>query len=1178
MKLSTSFKLLLIAMILCFSEISEAQWQSTGLNGGNVTHSTSSNGAMYLVTNNKVLHRSTDNGSNWAPIYMSNDESEFGQIYSIDAHENAVWLAHYFSIAGSTDNGNTWPHSYSVGGCPCDVIAYLDGFWMLIDECAQVHRSSDNGMNWAIISHIDASNFPSAFNGLASKNSKVFLTNRNGEMLMSSNHGTNWSLLLDSGNVLSFTSVFSTDSALFVCVSGKGLLRSGDDGNSWSYSNQGLSLTNVNYVMQYGNSVYCSGFGKVFRSEDNGITWTEFSNGLPLSNITSMMIGSGEIFATLYGAGLYSSANNGETWSDQNQGFEGREVNSFVEAVDQHIACTNDSRLFRTNEEEFDWSESVNGLTGASKNRVCVNNSVLFCAASDNVYRSNDLGNSWNAIGPVSANYIDMAVSGSFVFVITYNKLYRTSNNGSSWELSQSGIPSSYQFAHISSTGAEVFVTGSYSVYRSTNSGVNWNAITPPDPYAFYINQFARCGDALYASSESLGLLKSINDGNNWTRIDLGYGSGASYSVLSHQCKLFVGHENGISYSYDNGRTWQLMNEGLPPMKKTTFVGFMVNSIYSSMATGGFYLRPLSQFPSPSDDVGVQYISSPKHDSLYLVNCQAGAVVIPEAMIANFVSSNQFEPFSIHCEISYENTVVYSDSTQDTIGANSFHKVTFAPFNVEPYTFTDDSSKTYKVRVWTSLANDEVRQNDTSSSALKTSNPPGYGFSQNSNYYFLNSSNELSCAPEQPQYSFMDTTGSVTLISNGVPAVPFTQYNSFYFCGSYRLPDVLPAGKRFKFFGVCYDTVFISTTGVIGFGSVSLSRMNTPTPISIPSISAPYPAIFPFWYWINFSDPEPSGRNLKYKISGNNFILTFDRVPLYNTVIDQNDYVSFQVVLGLSNDCGGENGKITVLYNLEASGSTFINHYLNNNLNAMTVGIQNQTGMTGLTYRRSETNHSLTVPGPLFDNLSTDNPGSLAVEFGQINEVLPVELISFTSEVEKNDVTLKWSVSNEIDNAGFDIERRTVTDNSNAGWQKAGYVAGKGNYNGLTDYTFEDKGLPSGRFSYRLKQIDFNGNYINYELGGTVSIGVPDRFRLEQNYPNPFNPKTTIDYEVPYNSSVTIKLFDLSGREIRSVVNELKSAGYYSVTLESSELASGVYMYVMNAGNFVDSRKMIVIK
>ncbi len=1176
MKSTIIFKLSLLLILLCCNSISFAQWQITGLKGGNITHSSSSNNIMFIATNDKVLHRSTDSGNNWMPIYRSDSELEFGQIFSVESHQNTVWLTHFFHSVGSTNNGTTWPLTFGIG-CPNDVLANLDGIWLLIDDCAQVYRSTDNGLNWVMISHIQASNYPYAFNGLASKSSKIFLSNRNGEILMSSNYGTNWSLLLDSGNVLSFTSVFSTDSALFVCVSGKGLLRSTDDGISWNYSNQGLSLVNLNYVLQSGNFVYCSGFGKVFRSDNFGNNWIETSDGLPQSTISSMVLNSGEIFACMSGAGLYSSTNSGASWIDHNQGFAGREVNSIVETDDYMIACTNDNSIFRSSDNGLNWTLSANGLPAGSKNRMRIKDGILFCAASDNVYLSSDQGDSWSSIGPVSADYIDMAVSGPFVCAITYNKLYRTSNNGTSWELAQSGIHSNYQFSHISATSGEMFVTGSNSVYRSTNSGSNWSSITPPDPNSHYINQFARCGNALYASSESMGLFRSVNNGTNWTKVNLGTGSGAAHSVFSNQCILFAGHDNGISYSYNNGISWQLMNEGLPQMKKSGLVEVLGNSVYSSMITGGFYERNLSEFPAVINDVGVQYISSPKYDSLYLVNCQNGALIVPEAMISNFTSSNQFVPFSIHFEVSYENIVVHADSVQDTIGANSFHKVTFAPFNVQPYSFTDDLSKTFKVRVWTSLPTDEVRSNDTSSTELKTSNP-GYGFSQNSNYYFLNSSIDLSCVPEQPQYTFMDTTGSVTLISSGVPVVPFTQYNSFYFCGSYRLRDVLPSGKRFKFFGVCYDTINVSTTGVIGFGSVSLSRMNTPTPVNIPTTSAPFPAIFPFWYWMNYNDPEPSGRNLKYKISGNNFILTFDRFPLYNTVIDQNDFVSFQVVLGLGDDCSGENGKITVLYNLEGSGSTFINNYLNNNLNAMTVGIQDNTGLKGLTYRRSETNHSITVPGPLFDNLSADSPASLALEFGQINEVLPVELLSFDSEVQGNDVSLRWSSEGEIDNAGFDIERKVFADNGFTDWLKIGFIAGNGNYSGQTYYIFEDKGLSSGKYNYRLKQIDFNGNYKYYELSATVSVGVPNKFELEQNYPNPFNPLTTIEYQIPNNSNVIIKLFDLSGREVKTLVNEAKQAGYYSVVLESSDLSSGVYFYRMSAGSFVSSRKLMILK
>ncbi|HMQ69936.1 MAG TPA: T9SS type A sorting domain-containing protein, partial [Ignavibacteria bacterium] len=129
---------------------------------------------------------------------------------------------------------------------------------------------------------------------------------------------------------------------------------------------------------------------------------------------------------------------------------------------------------------------------------------------------------------------------------------------------------------------------------------------------------------------------------------------------------------------------------------------------------------------------------------------------------------------------------------------------------------------------------------------------------------------------------------------------------------------------------------------------------------------------------------------------------------------------------------------------------------------------------------------------------------------------------------------------------------------------------------------FEDKDLVSGKYKYRLKQTDYNGNFEYFNLTEEVVIGIPDKFSLGQNYPNPFNPVTKISYEIPYDSKVSLKIFDISGREIRTLVDEYKAAGYYTIDLNASGLASGIYFYRIsaegNGNSFTAVKKMMVLK
>ncbi|MBK9334562.1 MAG: VCBS repeat-containing protein [Ignavibacteria bacterium] len=191
---------------------------------------------------------------------------------------------------------------------------------------------------------------------------------------------------------------------------------------------------------------------------------------------------------------------------------------------------------------------------------------------------------------------------------------------------------------------------------------------------------------------------------------------------------------------------------------------------------------------------------------------------------------------------------------------------------------------------------------------------------------------------------------------------------------------------------------------------------------------------------------------------------------------------------------------------------------------------------------------------------------------------LPVELSSFTSSVNLNSVKLNWSTSLEQNNSGFEIQRSDNDDAGQEAWKKAGFVNGAGNSSSQNNYTYEDKNLSSGKYKYRLKQIDFNGGYEYFMLTGEAVIGIPSSTELQQNYPNPFNPVTNISYRLSESGFVTLKVFDNSGREVKTLVNEYKEAGYYKAVFDGNGLASGIYFYKLSADNFNQTKKLSLVK
>ncbi|MBA3707069.1 MAG: T9SS type A sorting domain-containing protein, partial [Bacteroidetes bacterium] len=197
------------------------------------------------------------------------------------------------------------------------------------------------------------------------------------------------------------------------------------------------------------------------------------------------------------------------------------------------------------------------------------------------------------------------------------------------------------------------------------------------------------------------------------------------------------------------------------------------------------------------------------------------------------------------------------------------------------------------------------------------------------------------------------------------------------------------------------------------------------------------------------------------------------------------------------------------------------------------------------------------------------------------DQVLPVEIISFNANVYKRDVILNWATSSESNNSGFEIEKRVAGNLENV-WMRSGFVKGNGTTALPQYYSITDKGLNTGRYQYRLKQIDYNGNFEYYNLENEVEIGIPDEYYISQNYPNPFNPSTKIDFDLPEEGFVNIKIYDINGREIKTILNEFKAGGYHTIEFNLGEVTSGIYFYEMivslNNETFVEKRKMILLK
>jgi hypothetical protein len=198
--------------------------------------------------------------------------------------------------------------------------------------------------------------------------------------------------------------------------------------------------------------------------------------------------------------------------------------------------------------------------------------------------------------------------------------------------------------------------------------------------------------------------------------------------------------------------------------------------------------------------------------------------------------------------------------------------------------------------------------------------------------------------------------------------------------------------------------------------------------------------------------------------------------------------------------------------------------------------------------------------------------------------------VHFEARVIDHCVELFWKTSTEVNNYGFEIERFSMNNQQSTppkadaplaqmnNWAQAGFVEGSGTTNSPREYSFTEKNLFPGKYSYRLKQIDRNGNF-KYTEAVTVEIFVPSELTLTQNYPNPFNPSTTIEFTLPDDGRVSLKVYDMLGKVVATLVDgELEAGTLHRATFDASNISSGIYFFRLEHKDKQLMKKLLVMK
>ena len=419
------------------------------------------------------------------------------------------------------------------------------------------------------------------------------------------------------------------------------------------------------------------------------------------------------------------------------------------------------------------------------------------------------------------------------------------------------------------------------------------------------------------------------------------------------------------------------------------------------------------------------------------------------------------------------------------------------------------------------------------------------------------------------------TDGTNQFISMPLPAgIPFTNIGS-------SMADFI-AGGDFDNSGNYYGTFFGNINSPqlvsvdISTGAVTIIAPITGLPVNQTANALAFNNASGIWY-LGTTDANFSNVSKLYTID-----ITNGAIALIGDITNCNG------LLALAIDCDGN------AYGVDAVGSNLVSINLSNAQGTVVgpLGVPPLFAQdadfdpaTGTLYWSA---YWLTGPfgdtGGLRTIDTSTGASTLAIEWGPFVgfagfavqgscATVPVELESFNATVSESSVSLNWKTATELNNSGFDIERMA----EGGEFEIIGFIPGFGTTTESRSYSYQDYVSAKGKYSYRLKQIDFDGQF-EYSNIIEVDVNAVSEYVLAQNYPNPFNPSTTIDFVVPTEEFVNLAVYNSLGEEVITLFNDVVAAGKHSVIFNAGNLASGMYIVKMKAGSFVYSKKITLMK
>ncbi len=827
---------------------------------------------------------------------------------------------------------------------------------------------------------------------------------------------------------------------------------------------------------------------------------------------------------------------------------------------------------------------------------------------TDNKYWSNKFG----PYGIKDSYGFDVdKINGNILFVGSDVGLARSLDGGNTWNVIDSDFPIRDVKIDPNNT-KKVFAVGeSGYIFISTDLGETWQSTSPTysDWFSYWseiaISPFNSNLVFIGANDLSEHLLKSTDGGYTWQSFVVN-GIGRLWFIKFHPTdsnKVYIGGENGVFYSSNAGSSWQQITQGLPSSPYTSFEGMAFK-------------------PSNPDTVFLVCANSSSSNKVFM--SKDGGITWSN-ISGNFPSYEYFWTIDIP---------TWNDNEIFIGGLSATYKVSIPNFQVVNI-FQNGSVE--KLRTTNNKVFLSTRYN-----GLYRSDDYGITFQESNGNVSLADIRAVKFNPQNSSiavaagwtggiFRTVDGSNTWSLVWSGghwnSVDVCKSNPNVYYVCGAEGFLKSTDGGLSWNYlYSGAEQFIRIKCNPVDPNHVICLSHYGANytaiqtydggknwSPISdIPGTSAAY-----LWHDIVFNPVDTANificdDNGIYRSTNSgkswNFLTQTSVEDMHSFIDDNNDVKIYGTNGNWYNTIGSSVLSFSSNGNFSLDTLFSFPNAIANNLTLDFCRINPNNGKqvyllfnsTSLYYTPSFLYSSDGGKNWVDQSNGLRNGGyfDFDIDFSSGNRllanvdrsiykwidttigVIPVELISFTANQKNSTIELNWSTATETNNKGFEIQKSVMqlsSGSQNKEWKTIGFINGKGTTTEIRNYLFVDKDIIDGKYFYRLKQIDFDGSY-KYSKVIEVNIIQPTEFVLNQNYPNPFNPTTIINYSIPKASFISIKVYDVLGREIETLVNDEKPSGNYKIEFNGSKLTSGIYFYRMQAGDFVETKKLTVLK